>query len=111
MKFCIVFLIVVYLSELGYLAHIASPKCPSNEYNPGPNCGTEPTCAPPSSHFWPKHTCDCWCRPGLYRDVDTNECVKICAPPPGLPSRSRRQFTRKTYYKYNNRGRAVNRHS
>ncbi|KAI5636387.1 hypothetical protein NE865_10890 [Phthorimaea operculella] len=54
-------------------------ECPAGEYDPGPNCvGFEYTCAPRSSHFMPKHTCDCWCNPGTYRNLDTNQCVKEC---------------------------------
>ncbi|KAG6460034.1 hypothetical protein O3G_MSEX011726 [Manduca sexta] len=52
-------------------------KCREDEYNPGPNCGTEPTCAPPSSHFAPKTACECWCKPGTLRVFETNACVPL----------------------------------
>ncbi|KAF9409993.1 hypothetical protein HW555_010795 [Spodoptera exigua] len=51
--------------------------CPPGEYNPGPNCGLEPSCSTRSSHAYPKHTCDCWCIPGTYRNLDTNACVDL----------------------------------
>uniref|UniRef100_A0A2H1V6Q7 SFRICE_018870 n=1 Tax=Spodoptera frugiperda TaxID=7108 RepID=A0A2H1V6Q7_SPOFR len=56
---------------------LALAACPPGEYNPGPNCGLEPSCSTRSSHAYPKHTCDCWCLPGTYRNLDTNACVDL----------------------------------
>ncbi|KAG6460000.1 hypothetical protein O3G_MSEX011709 [Manduca sexta] len=49
--------------------------CRDDEYDPGPSCGTEPTCASTNGQTYSSRICSCWCKPGTVRDSRTQACV------------------------------------
>ncbi|KAI8429146.1 hypothetical protein MSG28_007693 [Choristoneura fumiferana] len=72
-----------HLRKNSYDQPLLSAECPPNEYNPGPDCrvqqgGPEPSCGGRHASAHPNYICNCWCAPGLLRDLDSGKCVEKC---------------------------------
>ncbi|XP_073952019.1 uncharacterized protein [Choristoneura fumiferana] len=88
MRFCIVLVVLIFVAVCrsaseGYDQPLLSAECPPNEYNPGPDCrvqqgGPEPSCGGRHASAHPNYICNCWCAPGLLRDLDSGKCVEKC---------------------------------